>query len=362
MWISRLVPGLAPDGTPILSVLAKRTYRYAPDQEAKYDPVDPLPFFDADVLEGQGRPGVDAPLQESDLVPWKPRVDVVVHGLAFAPSGKRGLFFDTNVRVGECSATVRVFGDRRADLSSGSLRFTNPEPFETMPIHWGRAFGGVDRCSHPDIELPFPPNPLGKGFVVDPSPEHLHGTALPNLENPQDLLVPERLLVKKYERWPRAPQPSALGWMPRNAHRRIQQAILPLDESDSARERRKEFALNMPQALLRHPAPPGSLHQSFEERNGAPPFLRPRSLEGGETVVLTYLDAKVPRLEFTLPAEVPQAYLDLGEGMIPLPMDAQTVEIYTPTRQVSMLWRGSARYPGLDWLTAHPEVRFEVES
>jgi hypothetical protein len=362
MWFSRVCPGFAPDGTPILSVLAKRTYRYAKDGTVSVDDDDPLPLFEADVFRGKGQPEFDAPLQECDLVAWKPRVDVVIHGMAFAPEGKRGVFFDAIVQVGECRGAVRVFGDRKIDLSSGGLRFSDPEPFENMPLHWGLAYGGVDLHSMPGVGLAFPPNPVGKGFAVQPPPDVLHGMPLPNLEDPRFLLTPDRFLVKRFERWPQAPVPAAFGWVPRHAHPRIHQSSLPPDSSDASVRERQYVAANVPEALLGMTPKVQARHRTYEECNGAPPFLRPRRLEGGETVVLGYLDKDMARSEFVLPSDAPQMHLDLGGGLVRLPVDLQTAEIYTPTRQFTLLWRGTARYPGMEWLAAHPELRFQVEA
>lgn len=362
MWSPRLAPGFAPDGTPILSVLAKRTYRFEAGGRARPDTSDPIPFFEADQYHGKGDPQTDAPKQETDLVDWKPLVDVVVHGLAHAPTGKLGQYFDVVVDVGGVRGGVRVFGNRRVDVSRGSVKFTDPEPFPSMPLHWGLAYGGVDRWTHPEIPLVFPPNPIGKGFAVDPPPHALHGMELPNLESIQRQLTPETFLVKKFDRWSACPPPAALGWTPRGGYPRIAMATSPPFRSAEADKFRARISRNLPLALLEAPEPSPTQAKNHLQNNGAPSFLRLRSLQGNEPVALGYLDPAHPRFDFTLPDDPPRGFLDLGEGMVELPMTLATVEIYKPTNQVTLLWRGSARYPGAEWLAEHPQMDFAVES
>jgi len=342
--------------------LGKRTYAFEPGGRARPDLENPIPFFDADQFHGKGNPQTDAPKQEMELVDWKPLVDVVVHGLAHAPTGRLGQHFDAIVELAGIRGAVRVFGNRKVDFSRGSVRFTDPEPFPSMPLHWGLAYGGVDKWTHPEVPLVFPPNPVGKGFAVDPPPHALHGLELPNLENVQKLLTPETFLVKRFDRWSSAPAPAAFGWTPRGGFPRIAMATSPPLKSTEAHKARQRISQNMPLALLGVPAPAPTHPRNHLQNNGAPPFLRLRGLQGNEPVVLGYLDPQHPRFEFTLPDDPPRGFLDLGEGMVELPMSLATVEIYKPTNQVTLLWRGSARYPGSEWLAQNPQLTFSVES
>lgn len=361
MWSPRLVPGFAPDGTPILSVLGKRTYRFLPGKTAQLDREKPVPIFEVDEFFGEGDPETDAPKQENDLVAWKPLVDVVVHGMAHAPKGNMARHFDLNVEVAGARRALRVFGDRKVDLSAGGIRFSDPVLFSSMPLHWGLAYGGQDLTSHPEIPLAYPRNPVGRGFAVDPPPAMLHGLVLPNLENPQALLDPDTFLVKKFERWNKAPTPMALGWMPRHSFPRLLQGGMDPVTTDEAAKTRARVAANMPLALLEIPAPAPGKPLNHLQNNGAPSFLRFPTLAGNEPVALGFMDPDHPRFEFHLPDDVPRGYLDLGEGMVELPMTLATVEIYKPTNQVTLLWRGSARYPGADWLASCSTLQFHVE-
>jgi hypothetical protein len=328
MWQCATQPGTGPDGLRIVSVLGKQTYRFQPDGKIEIDEDEPIALAEERKIAGKEDLDLDPILVESDLVAWKPMADVVVHGEACAPRGKRARFFDVGLLVAGRTSMVRVFGDRKIDISSGGLRFTDPELFETMPLHWGLAYGGHDVLTDPSSRLVYPRNPVGKGFLIAPPYEKIHGFALPNLENPHQALTPDTILLKRFEQWKKAPVPMAFGWTSPHFH----------DRSVAGSETKKP-----PQAPLKTPPSP----------NAAPAFLRFPRLQGDEPVALGYMDPDFPRIEFSLPADVPRAYLDLGRGAITLPTILQTVEIYPATRQITLLWRGAAKLgAGLELETA----------
>src|ERR1035437_3273348 len=60
---------------------------------------------------------------------------------------------------------------------------------------------------HPGL---YPRNPVGKGYLVLPDP--IEGVELPNLEDPADLLTPERLVTRQPELWFRQPLPWCFEW------------------------------------------------------------------------------------------------------------------------------------------------------
>ena len=134
-WVTRLVPGHAPDGGHILSVLAKKTYSILPGEIAVEDLDAPNDWVEVDQYWGANNPTLDATKLESELVAWKPCTDVVVIGEACAPTGKRARFFDAGIKIGNFQKSVRVFGDRKIQLKTFGFDFTEPEPFERMPLH-----------------------------------------------------------------------------------------------------------------------------------------------------------------------------------------------------------------------------------
>ncbi len=200
--------------------LVKRTYdfshgvcRLAAPVPLQHDTRDPE-------LEPRQPPG-------SDFFPFKVQTDVVVLGSAYAVGAPRGSM-DVGLRVGNRHKRVRVFGDRQATWDAGGrASFSSPEPFEEMPLTNDRAYGGCDaRAPLPPTPTPldelalelqltadhpgvYPRNPFGCGYVLEAAPEPI---ALPNLEDPDDLLWPARIAVGDPRTWYRQPIPRTFGW------------------------------------------------------------------------------------------------------------------------------------------------------
>src|SRR5690606_33596378 len=85
---------------------------------------------------------------ERDLVPFKPRADIVLVGSAHVPGGRAATELDVGLRVGRVQHVARVIGDRRWLFPSRAVlvpTMSRPEPFTTMPLVYERAFGGTDR-------------------------------------------------------------------------------------------------------------------------------------------------------------------------------------------------------------------------
>lgn len=362
MWQTRLVPGSAPDGSPILSVLGKQTYTFTPGGTAEVDDASPFDLIEADSFYGGGNPVTDPVRHEGDLIAWKPMTDVVVHGKAYAPRGKRARFFDAGIAVGNRALAVRVFGDRKIDMTSGSVRFSEPELFEEMPLHAGYAYGGADIWTDPQTRLAYPRNPSGKGFVVAPPMEKLHHMALPNLENPSKPLVPDQFLVKRFDRWKEMPQPVYLGWSQKHSHPRILFAGLPPDDAAQAEAHRQRHIEAMPEIGAGPDTQPPDRIPVLNPQyfNGAHPLMQLPFLRGGDKISLVYLDPDTPNFQFQLPATAPKAVLDLGKGAETMDMVLHTVEIYKPTNQLTMVWRGSCRYGGPASLQSIESLFYDV--
>ena len=84
---------------------------------------------------------------ESDLVPFKPRADVVLVGHAYAPGGRPVEELDVSLWVGRTGKEIRVFGDRVWFFPTRMMMVplaSDPIPFFKMPLVYERAFGGID--------------------------------------------------------------------------------------------------------------------------------------------------------------------------------------------------------------------------
>lgn len=362
-WLTRLVPGHAPNGRPILSVLGKRTYKIANGRAAVIDGDEQIPFHEKDEFNGSAGPQSDSVKHESDLVAFKPMTDFALIGMARSAKGKRMLSMSVGIQVGKAAKIVKVTGDRKAFVTPTGIGFSEPEPFEEMPLDYSRAYGGRDDRSDPGAAYVYPRNPVGKGFIVKPNPKALQDLPLPNLEDPARLLTPSNLALQRYEKWMEYPDPASFGFTGRHYHPRIGFAGLPPQDRMMAEMERQRALQKLPGigAAPSDPLPPPVPMLNPQFHNGAAPGLALPYLSGDETIKLANLDADHPQFAFSLPGARPAAYLDVGDGPERLPMALQTVTVLKNTGQITLVWRGSAFYGGPEAMAAFQALEFSVE-
>ena len=119
----------------------------------------------------------------SDLHIGKPTTDVIMVGHAWAPQGMQVKQLDVALSVGHVSKQIRVFGDRQWD--DGYI--SSPLPFNAVPLVYERAFGGIHKADG-KIVAGEVRNPIGCGFAGKRRVKEMNGLALPNLEDPRQLL------------------------------------------------------------------------------------------------------------------------------------------------------------------------------
>jgi len=201
------------DSVEHLVVVVKGTYLIGANGSTRLAD-EQMPIHLAD--EHYGDPGVTSVRYESDCVPSKPQVDVIVIGHAHAPRGRQVRRRDVELQVGSVRKRVLVIGDR---VWRGWWRFgywkSIPQPFSKMPLVYERAFGGSD-TSHrnPAKHASDLRNPFGRGFHEHRSPQGIVGSPLPNLEDPRH----------RVRRWRSRPAPIGFGCVPRGSANRIRHA------------------------------------------------------------------------------------------------------------------------------------------
>jgi hypothetical protein len=243
----------------------------------------------------------------------KPATDIALVGQAWAPEGKRATQLDVSVTVADRKKTVRVFGDRRWHIGMLTTSVTKPEPFESVPIVYERAYGGRHIEAEKQIELAEERNPVGCGFRGKRNLLDAVGQSVPNVEDPDKPIT-------KYGA--KAP-PAGFGfiaphWLPR-----------------------REFAGTYDEQWEKSRAP--YLPEDFQSRffNAAHTDLTgSRHLEGGEPVRVVNASPR-GTIQFTLPecrilAEVRVA------GRVESPrMNLETVLIEPDDDRLCLTWRGS---------------------
>jgi len=315
-------------GGSVVGVVAKRTYRVAggvcwvADSQLPLSE-EPNTTEDNVVL-----------LQDMDTALQRRQVDVIVHGKAQVATPRGS--FDVRLRVGRLDRAIRVFGERACSSSTlGKPLFSSPTRVESVDLSWHNAYGGVDRTAlakhgdrleqhYREAQLryqaefgayAYPRNRAGKGYLIWATAEAMEACQLPNLEEPADLLTPERLIVGRPERWPLGPAVAAVGYLNYNYFPRCAMLALtpPFDTtsilpSDFLEVRMKvlkpaSIAENIP------------IQQRFDLGCAQQSALgmRVEHVAPGERVEFTHVHPHAERWSFTLPSEHPSLLLKLPE-------------------------------------------------
>lgn len=274
MFPAALLPWENLNGEARLTVIVKATF--AVDAKGNVTIADEqLPLLIGDVHYGDDPM---APVQfESDMVPFKPKADVVLVGHAWPQDAATATQLDVRLRVGPIHKTLRVFGDRHWHFPrymNVVPAITAPQPFERMPLTYDRAFGGID----PPAAGFFSENLQGTGFIGAVTPKSVHEKKLPNIEDPQQLITACEI----------CPRPMGFGFYGRGANSRVRYAGTYDDRYRAER------------------APLLPIDFSHRFHNGAHPDLQVDGyLQGGEVVELDNLTAE-PQASFCLPTGFPQ--------------------------------------------------------
>lgn len=318
-------------GQARLTVLVKATLAVSADGVVQI--ADPqLPVFTADQHYG------DNPLAtvrcESDLVPFKPRTDIVLVGRAYAPEGRPVDQVDVRLRVGRVQQTVRVFGNRRWRYPSALALLpdiTAPEPFTTMDLVYERAFGGIDAAAAQYCAE----NLAGVGFVGAKTPASLHDKPLPNLEDPRDLI----------RTWDARPTPIGFGCYGRGWQPRLR------------------FAGTYDERYRKERAPQLPLDFAYDFFNGAHPALQVAGyLRGDEDVELEHL-TRDGYLHFQLPPWRPSVAVTRCRAAVrqtqpapliratepePVRVVLDTLVLEPDAARLYLVFRGSCPLPSLE--------------
>ena len=345
MWQSALIPGFQPEGKPILSVLAKKTYCITP---GKLTPSDKqIPLVQSDVYEDPGNPGYCEVESETDFVAFKLTTDVIVKGRVFSPSGKRAYFLDCSLKAGSLHKIVRVYGNRRVKSKGlGGLCICDPQPFTEMELGYKHAYGGVAAARDGTL-YPYLPNPIGKGLNFKGGYGDPESIEVPNLEDPLSPVTADNIVLSKPKNWINAPKPSSFGWTRRNFYPRYTFAgILPqkLQSENGAQD-------------VNSNVKPGF---DFRFYQGASEGLSGETLKGDELVEMQFFDKDNQLLQFQLPGEIPVIELDAGNGPGELSSALQTVIIDMNCKLLSVVWRGSGEFENLQQIQGLRRLDYRV--
>ncbi|MBA2479298.1 MAG: DUF2169 domain-containing protein [Planctomycetes bacterium] len=172
------------------------------------DVAEPEPIRTEDAFSGEA--GASTVTAVTDLGWSKTATDVILYADALAPAtGARSC--SVSLAIGPIAKTVRVVGDRIWMKRLFRWIASDPQPFESMPLVWERAFGGTltTRDGSPVMDER---NPIGIGLYHPDADLALAGLRLPNIEHPA------HLFTAPHERPdPAGFTPICAHWQPRRA-------------------------------------------------------------------------------------------------------------------------------------------------
>ncbi len=200
-----LVPSLDKHGHNYAVMIVKGTFKIHAQGASLVMADEQQAPLQNDVFYGEA--GKSSVKYESDISPVKRAVDLVLNGHAYAPGGRAISALDASLQIGRYKKSIRVFGDRTWQKHHLRWEQTPPVKFERMRLVYENSFGGVAPRESEESPVEFCRyNPLGKGFAGTDGKGLKLGLALPNLEDPTQLI----------QYWDDCPAPVGVGFICRN--------------------------------------------------------------------------------------------------------------------------------------------------
>lgn len=125
------------DGQFAFAVVCKATYRLTPMTAVVSPQQEPI-RRDETYFNGDAGQSVEHP---NDLIPFKPRADVVLVGSAFVPLRRMARTLAVRMIVGELDKSLDIYGPRTLN-ADGTVR--EGSSWMSMPLRYERAAGGPD--------------------------------------------------------------------------------------------------------------------------------------------------------------------------------------------------------------------------
>jgi hypothetical protein len=353
----RQVSGTDTEGRFILALMARRTYDI--DKRGRcFLAAEQTPLTVEIAAHAHDEQLVGA---DTDLYPCKPFTDVVVQGHAYSYSPSTA--FTATVAIARHRHDIKIIGDRRCGVTAtGRVVFGEPTVIERIPLSYDRAYGGIDRVAeakHGDplaALLPYldksadpsgcsafayPRNFAGRGWITEFDRTAIETVLLPNIEDPDDLITPERLVAGAQGHWPTMPMAWGTdwispGWFPRLAYF----GFVPAHEPFTAPIPEVRYRA-APEDIMAVVSPEKKFSLRFA--NGAHPGLQMQHLRGDEDIALTHLHPSEREWKFRLPNDRPRLWIDGRNGRLTETKPVISSLIIAPDKnQVTLVWCGAA--------------------
>lgn len=262
--------------------------------------------------EHYGDPETTPIRRECEFALRKPSVDILVDGFAIPPGAEPVRELPVALELRGRRKVALVSGDRRWVRAAGSLTPSNPAPFTSIPLTYDRAFGGVDDSKGPGETKAELRNLAGIGYHPNRSSAEIDGTAVPNIERPEERLASPRGRAN----------PIGFGCIGRTWKPRI------------------DLTGTYDQSWLDDVAP--FLPADFDERyfQSAPPDQQLPSINAGEVIRCIHMSPE-PVVQYSLPTGGVPVVFDFADGPRRAPSRLDTVILQPHHRIAHLIWRCS---------------------
>ena len=281
------------------TIVVKATFVLEPGHAKLAPESEREPIHDRDqFVKGESKGALFVP---TDRVPYKPRVDVMLVGHAYAPGKQPVRSLVTKLVVGDFSKSIEVFCDR--GFRSPEERLLEGPRFTKMALDWTRAAGG-----------PGTTNPVGMSF--DAAPNAFLLISVPNLQPPKTLVTKGSDTFAPVGYGPVAP-----SWPGRKQRiERFAGTFAPTGWDDQG----------LPEGF------------DFEYFQAAPPDQQIARIRPDERLVLEHLHPAHAQLETRLPGVSPRAIVHRASGeREDVTLVADTLWIDSDRGIACVVWRGS---------------------
>ncbi|AUX42813.1 uncharacterized protein SOCE26_042470 [Sorangium cellulosum] len=286
--------------------IARPTYRVAGGALVG-TPDEPWPISGEPAATALGKMPGDKPF-------YMGGIDVLLGGKVRQPGGAARPRLDVELEVGRSfRRRIAVLGDRTwVPGAGGTLVPSEPEPFVSMELDYGRAFGGTCPTDY-GLDMPFTPNPAGRGFYLDA--KRALGKPLPNLEDPNRLL----------RSFDDTPDPVGLGYYPGEGALRVKaatSAAMP-EPSRLAPDRAPEVKVGHRNILptFFNMGHPGMMIEAGGEPRPGDGIRLTHGLRGGDLAFVMpdlrmHIHVQLEGREYVFPMHLDQIGIVAGEGRV----------------------------------------------
>ncbi|MFB4414113.1 DUF2169 domain-containing protein [Pantoea sp. ANP04] len=264
-------------------------------------------------------PGTSSVRFESDLAPYKPRLDVVINGTAWAPEDKPVRHLTVGARIGDFTRLLNVYGPREWRKMVATWQLTNGKPVTHVDLRYEFAQGGFYRLEKGE-ELASSFNSVGIGWLPAKAQKELK---LQHLPAPQFELLPNPVKNIEDENLP-----AGFGFYGRGWHPRI------------------TFAGTYDEAWKQHRHPFLPADFKFDYWCGAHPWMQfplPKPMTSIPVTLknlISHQEKSGQQLDFSVPVETLFAFVTTQQGAgLTYDLQLDTLVIDLPTRKVHCSYR-----------------------